>query len=261
MDRRPVGDGHALFSPLLEGAGFLTAFTERMGGESPPPFESLNLGLRTDDRPARVLANRRRVIEALSVPPFAAAEQVHGAQVARVGAGRAGAGFEDHDEALPGADALAVTRPGLPVVVLTADCLPIALASEAEGRLVVVHAGWRGLAAGMLDRAVAAFDDPKGLVAAIGPAIGPCHYEVGQDVAVAVSAGSEAGAVVERREEGLFLDLPGTARKVLRKAGVRRIEAAEECTAHHPDRFFSHRRDGRTGRQALVAMRLSTTVR
>ncbi|HEX9892005.1 MAG TPA: peptidoglycan editing factor PgeF [Actinomycetota bacterium] len=258
MDRRPLGDGHALFSPLLEGAGFLAAFTERTGGESPPPFESLNLGLRTEDRPARVLANRRRVIQALDVPPFAVAEQVHGAEVARVGDKRAGAGFEDHDEALPGADALTVTRPGLPVAVLTADCLPIALASEAEGRLVAVHAGWRGLAAGIPDRALTAFEDPEGVVAVIGPAIGPCHYQVGEDVALAVASGSEAGAVVERREDGLFLDLAGTARKILRGAGVRKVEVAGECTAHLPERFFSHRRDGETGRQALVAMRLST---
>jgi hypothetical protein len=177
-----------------------------------------------------------------------------------VGEKRAGAGFDQPDRALPGADALAVTRPALPVAVLTADCLPVALASAAEGRLVVAHAGWRGLAAGILDRTLAAFDSAKGVVATIGPAIGPCHYQVGEDVALAVAAGSEAGAVTERRDGSLWLDLEGTAARVLRRAGLRRIEPAGLCTACHEDRFFSHRRDGPTGRHALVAMRLSTTA-
>jgi copper oxidase (laccase) domain-containing protein len=90
----------------------------------------------------------------------------------------------------------------------------------------------------------------------VGPAIGPCHYEVREDVALAVAAGSPAGAVTERREGRLFLDLPGTAARVLRNGGVRTIDRAETCTACEPERFYSHRRDGVSGRQALIAMRL-----
>jgi YfiH family protein len=157
---------------------------------------------------------------------------------------------------VPAADGLLATRPGLPLAILTADCLPIALASPAEGLVAVVHAGWRGLAAGILEQAVSRFDRPGGLRAAIGPAIGPCHYEVGEDVALAVAAGSDAGAVTDRRGGRLYLDLAGTAARVLRRAGVRHLQRAEECTACEEGRFFSHRRDGVTGRQAMVAVRV-----
>ena len=117
----------------------------------------------------------------------------------------------------------------------------------------MVHAGWRGLAAGIVDRVL---DRVRGgtPVAAVGPAIGPCHYEVGEDVAEAVADGSPAGAVVERRRGRIFLDLPATVEAVLRRGGVADVDLAGECTACHPERFFSHRRDGVTGRQAVVAL-------
>lgn len=238
----------------LEDAGFLVAFTERRGGVSEPPYATLNLGFRTGDRPEDVRENRQKVVDALGVPPFAIAAQVHGAGVVRVGEGRAGVGF-DGSSPVARADALAVTRPRVPVGILVADCLPVALASPREGLLLAVHAGWRGLAAGILDEAMRSFERPGGVRAAVGPAIGPCHYEVGEDVALAVAAGSAAGAVTERRAGRVHLDLPATARRVLRAAGVRRIEVAEVCTACEEGRFFSHRRDEITGRQALVAMR------
>lgn len=230
------------------------AFTERTGGSSPTPYDSLNLGLRTEDDPDRVIDNRRQLIDALDVPPFAVGEQVHQAGVARIGKQHSGAGFEEPSSAIGGADALSVSQEGLPVAVLAADCLPIALAAPEDHLLVVVHAGWRGMAAGILGRAMAAFESPTDVHAVIGPAIGPCHYEVWADVAGSVAAGSEAGAVTERRDGSLYLDLPATAVRSFRAAGVRRIEVSELCTACLPDRFFSHRRDGVTGRQALVAM-------
>jgi YfiH family protein len=254
--RRLNGGTRAVVSTVLEREGFLAAFTERGGGVSEAPYESLNLGLHVGDRDDAVLENRRRVVAALDVPPFATAHQVHGSALARVGESRAGAGFEDPSEALSDADALAVTRDRLPVAVLVADCLPIALASPAEGRLVAVHVGWRGLAAGVVQQAAGAFDDPRTVLAAFGPAIGPCHYEIGDEVALAVAAAAGVGVVTQRRDGRLFLDLAGTADRVLRTAGVRRVERTELCTACEPARFFSHRRDGRTGRQALVAMRL-----
>jgi polyphenol oxidase len=255
VERRPLGDGVvALVSATLEGRGVLAAFTERIGGTSPPPFESLNLGLRTGDHPGRVVANRRRLVEALGTGPFATGEQVHGTRLARVGPGRAGAGFLRAHEAVPETDALGVARRRLPVAILVADCVPVVLASE--DLVVAVHAGWRGMAGGILDRAVAAFEDRRILAAAVGPAIGPCHYEVGEDVAAAVHEASSGGAVVQRREGRTFLDLPGTVARSLRGAGVRSMDLAEECTACQPDRFFSYRRDGPTGRQAAVVMRL-----
>lgn len=257
MERRKLaGDIHALVPRALEGRGFLAAFTERTGGVSAGPFETLNLGLATGDRRASVEENRGRVLGALGVPPPALARQVHGARVVRVGAGRAGAGWDGRAGPIADADALLVSRAGLPVAVLVADCLPIALADPAAGLLAVVHAGWRGLAAGVIERALARFPAPRRLLAAIGPAVGPCHYEVGEDVALAVAAGSEAGAVTARRGGRVRLDLAATAARVLRAAGVRRLEAAGACTACEEGRFFSHRRDGRTGRQALIAVRL-----
>lgn len=257
MDRRRLNDDtHALVAPHLEDRGFLAVFSERESGVSRPPYATLNLAFHTGDEPERVRRNRRRLIEALGIPPFGQLRQAHGSRLVRVGEKRAGEGFDDPDAAVEEADAAAMSRPGVPLAILTADCLPIALASPGEGRLVVVHAGWRGMAAGVLGRALGAFDRPSGVLAAIGPAIGPCHYEVGEDVALSVAAASAEGARTERRNGRLFLDLPGTAARVLRAAGVRRIDRAEECTACEEDRFFSHRRDGRTGRQAMVAMRL-----
>ncbi len=255
MERRQLKHGiHALVPATLEASGFFTAFTERMGGVSPAPYDTLNLGLRTKDAPPRVVENRRRITEALGVPAFATGEQVHGSNLVHVGPRRAGAGFEDPQGAVPRADALAVRRRATPIAVLVADCMPIALGSPRERLLVVAHAGWRGVAAGILARAIGAFERPSEVRAAVGPAIGPCHYEVGDDVAAAVSAGSGVGAVNERRSGRRLLDLPATAARVFRAAGVRRVEVSGLCTACHDDRFFSHRRDGPTGRQAVVAM-------
>ena len=254
MERRDLGNGaHALVSSSLEQQGFLVAFTERTGGMSSAPYDSMNLGLRTGDHRDRVMDNRRRLIGALAIPPFAAGEQVHGAKVVRVGKQHSGAGFEEPRSAIGGADALSVSQQDLPVAVLTADCLPIALATPEE-QLVVVHAGWRGLAGGILARAIAAFERPSLVCAAIGPAIGPCHYEVGEDVAEAVAAGAGTEPVTERKKGGLYLDLRRTAVRTFRAAGIHQIEITDLCTACLPDRFFSYRRDGVTGRQALVAM-------
>jgi YfiH family protein len=255
LDRRELEEGaYALVSTTLESRGFLAAFTERTGGVSAPPFDTLNLGLRTDDARGRVIHNRRRLIESLNVAPFAAGEQVHGSRLARVGRKNAGAGFDDPRGVIAGVDALSVTHRNLPVAVLVADCLPIALASPREQLLVVVHAGWRGVADGILTRAVGEFERIPEVVAVIGPAIGPCHYEVGEEVVRAVSAGSGDAALSERRGGRQYLDLPGTAARSLRNAGLRHVEVSELCTACLPDRFFSYRRDGWTGRQALISM-------
>ena len=257
FERRALGrSGYALVSVSLERAGFLAAFTERTGGTSPEPFDSLNLSQAMGDDARLVAANRRRVLDALGLRPFASAEQVHGAGVARVGRRRAGAGFRDAESRIPKTDALVTSAVGLPLAILTADCVPIAMASPESGLLAVVHAGWRGLAAGILPKAARAFDDPADVRVAIGPAIGPCHYEVGEEVADAVGRASETGAVTERRGGRVFLDLAGTTRRVLRSLGIRRVDVADLCTACERRRFFSHRRDGpRTGRQALVAVR------
>lgn len=257
MERRTLDHGiDVLVAGEFERSGFLVAYTERTGGVSEPPFDTLNVGYATGDRREHVKENRERLAGALGFGAFAVSRQVHGAELVRVGERRAGAGFEGPPSPLGGADALAVSWPRLPVAVLVADCVPLALASSEQELLVAVHAGWRGLAADVVGRALRAFERPSRVLAAIGPSIGPCHYEVGEDVARAVAAGSDAGAITERRDGRLFLDLPGTVARGLRAAGVRKIDRAELCTACEPARFFSHRQGGQTGRQAMVAARL-----
>lgn len=256
LERRTLPGGvTALVSTAFEDDGFLAAFTERTGGASSGSFRSLNLGSRTADDPTAVAANRAQVCGALDIAGFARAEQVHGGRSATVRPEDAAAGFDRPDAAIAGVDALATTERDVALAVVTADCVPLALADPRRGRLAVVHAGWRGVAAGVVATAVAGFADPTSILAAIGPAIGPDHYEVGEDVARAVSSATEEGAVVSRMNGTVRLDLPATVARVLRELGVRRVERDPSCTACEDERFFSHRRDGPTGRQALVAVR------
>ena len=251
MDRRSLGGIDVLVSTELEERGFLGAFTERAGGVSAEPFGSLNLGGGTGDDPEAVVRNRRRTAQALGIGSFSLLRQVHGTTLVPV-ADPAASGFADPEGPSPEGDAAVARGRGLPVAILTADCVPIALASGSEGSTVAVHAGWRGLAAGLIDRAIEVFERPAGVVAAIGPAIGPCHYEVGEEVARAVHDGTGGLVPPERRDGRLYLDLPGTVEARLRAAGVPTVDRALECTACESARFFSHRRDGVTGRQALI---------
>lgn len=255
LERRDLGEGMAVLVPTrLESDGFLVAFTERTGGGSRGSFASLNLGGRGDDR-RLVVENRRRLAGALGLPGFACPEQVHATLMVRVGPKRALAGFDGALPMVAGADALVTSSTGVGMAVFGADCVLLALADPAAGTTAVAHAGWRGVAAGAVAAALAAFDHPGRVRAAIGPAIGPDHYEVGQDVALAVSAATQGGAITKRAGTSLHLDLPGTVARILREHGVRSIERAGECTACEPERFFSYRRDGTTGRQALIAAR------
>lgn len=162
---------------------------------------------------------------------------------------------DDVPAPVPVGDVLTTSAPGVPLSVLVADCVPVALADPATGRVAAVHAGWRGIVAGVLEAAVAAFPRPQVLLAAVGPAVGPDHYEVGPDVAGAVSRAAPQ-AVVVQAGEALRLDLGATVERTLRNLGVGRVDRAELCTACLPQRFFSYRRDRRTGRQALVAWRV-----
>jgi YfiH family protein len=253
FERRTTPDGIAwLISNPLRGRGVIAAFTERTGGESAAPFGSLNLGFKEGDLPDAVRRNRELVVEALGCPPFATAQQVHGSLVGDVGPAQAGQGFHDL-EGLEGCDALVTSEREVPLAILTADCVPIAMT---DGRRVAaVHAGWKGLRARVLAVALTHFPDPSEVTAAIGPAIGPCHYEVGEEVVRQVAHGVRGEAVAERRDGSWFLDLAATAAGVLRARGVEDVHGTGLCTACEAGRFFSYRRDGRTGRQAMVAMR------
>jgi len=258
LEGRALTGGVAALVPAeFEAAGFTVAFTERSGGVSGGSFQSLNLGLRSGDDPELVKMNRQRLCESVGVEEFACGKQVHGTRIERIDRGRSGSGYLDPAEALTATDGLITDHPGVALTVLTADCVPVALADPSEGRLAVVHAGWRGIAGGIVGEALAAFDRPSEIIAAIGPAIGPDHYEVGDDVARAVGTACPTGAVTRRVGTRLFLDLSASIAAILEEAGVESIARTQLCTACETDRFYSYRRDGITGRQGVVAARVS----
>lgn len=218
------------------------AFSSRLGGCSEGDFESLNLGVLTDDDTTSVLENRRRLSRSLGLDPdrFAIGRQIHGAEIA-VHQGVPDQGSWAHGEPQPAeGDGQVVSEPDCPALVFVADCLPIAVAGERS--IGMLHGGWRGLAAGIVGRGVQTTE------AVIGPGVGPCCFEVGDEVLRAFSPLGPGLA------EGRMLDLPEVARRLLERAGVERIESAGICTRCEPELFFSHRGQGpRTGRQAGLA--------
>jgi YfiH family protein len=227
--------------------GATAVFSTRLGGISSPPFDSLNLGLLTEDARDAVIENRARLAAALGFPPerVAIARQVHGAELVAHDAPQAPSPFADPGSAIAEADGHVTSLPSLPLLVFVADCVPVALAGP--GGVAMLHCGWRGLAAGIVARGVEAVGSTE---AAIGPAIGPCCYEVGEEVL------DEFAGLGPGTASGRMLDLPEVTRGLLRAAGVDRIESSELCTSCERDLFFSHRRDaGRTGRQAGLAWR------
>jgi YfiH family protein len=222
--------------------GYEIAFTTRVGGVSEGPYASLNLGRKSGDEPARADENRRIACEAIgaAVEKLALNFQVHSSRVLRAAPALRG----EH------ADGLWTDEPGLPILAMSADCLPIALvrARATEPAVAVLHAGWRGLLSGIV---AAGVDELGGgeLAAAIGPAIGPCCYEVGEEVAAPFRERFGDDVMCERR-----LDLWTSAERALRAAGVGHVQRFDRCTACEPETFFSHRRDnGRTGRQGVIA--------
>jgi YfiH family protein len=208
-------------------------FTTRRGGVSEGPYDALNLGLWTDDDPARVRDNRARV-ERLGGGRLAQGHQVHGTRVVHA-----------DPEATTDADGQVTARAGVAPIVLVADCLPIALIAP-EG-VAMLHAGWRGLAGGIVAegvRALRALGAGGRIAAAIGPGAGPCCYEVGPEVHAALGT------------RGRTVDLKAIAAARLREAGVDEVHDCGLCTMCDPGSFFSHRRDGGvTGRQAGLAWR------
>jgi YfiH family protein len=219
--------------------------TTREGGVSEGEHGTLNLGTRCGDDPGRVAANRRAVQAHLPAVP-AWLVQVHGTAVA------------DLDEAdatlarvASPADAAVTSRPGRVAVVLTADCLPVFLCREDGSRVAVAHAGWRGLAAGVLENAVAALgEDAARVLAWLGPAIGPEAFEVGPEVREAFVAVDEAAAGAFRAHRGdrYLADLYALARGRLARAGVASVSGGGFCTYTESERFFSYRRVRESGR-------------
>jgi polyphenol oxidase len=241
--------------------GVVAAFTGRSGGASEGPYQALNLGLRVGDDLRRALSNRRRAATVLGLAglPWAVARQVHSARVLRVARADLGPGPPEGRPPVGEGDGLVTDEPGLVLAALTADCAPVLLADPAAGVVGAVHAGWRGLAAGVVEAGVAALAglgaDPAATVGLVGPAVGGCCYEVGADVRAAVGDRYPA-ALATTREGRPSLDPAAGAAEALARAGVGEVRVAGECTFDLAGRFFSHRRDhGVTGRQAgLVAL-------
>ncbi|MGA0025060.1 MAG: peptidoglycan editing factor PgeF [Burkholderiales bacterium] len=221
--------------------------TTRDGGVSSGPYASLNLGTRTDDDPAAVAANRARLQAHLPQPPKWLA-QVHGSTVVDAD------GLAD----IPSADASIARQPDTVCAILIADCLPILFTDRSGSCVAAAHAGWRGLAGGVIANTVARMPaDPGELLAYIGPGIGPAAFEVGDDVlhAFCDEAPENRSAFAALRPGKWLCDLPALARVALRRAGLTRIYGGNDCTVSDPQRFFSYRRDKLTGRMAALIWR------
>jgi YfiH family protein len=232
------------------GPGVGALMTTRAGGASRAPFDTLNLGGSGGDDPSDVAENRRRFEAALGVPTRYL-RQVHGARVVRLRHAEGGTSE---------ADAAMTTEPGLACTVLVADCLPVLFAAPAARGVAAAHAGWRGLAAGVLEATVEALCEatasaPAELAAWLGPCIGPRRFEVGADVLEALGSGSATRFDLRPRADGAprwLADLPGLARDRLAALGVSRIGGGAWCTVEDASRFFSFRRDRTTGRMAAA---------
>jgi purine-nucleoside/S-methyl-5'-thioadenosine phosphorylase / adenosine deaminase len=220
------------------------AFSTRIGGLSEAPYDSLNVGILTGDDPERVGENRRRLAASIERDPqgVVMARQDHGAELRRHDAPQEPRVFAGAVKSSDRADGQVTSNPDLTPLVLVADCLPVAMVGA--GGVAMAHCGWRGLAGGIVAGAAEAVEAEA---AAIGPGIGPCCYEVGEEVLTAF-------ADLDGVARGRMLDLTAVATALLERAGVGTIESSGLCTSCHPELFYSHRRDGeRTGRQGGLA--------
>lgn len=260
--RREAGEV-VWFEPVeaLGGVGRLV-MTTRRGGISRAPYDSLNLGFHVSDVEERVRLNRRTVrglLDRRLLDPVVG-EQVHSACARTVGELHAGTRWQQRETALGNTDALITSSRRLPLVILVADCLPIALVDPVRGVAAAVHAGWRGLAGGILENTLAQMQRTWGslapdVIAWVGPGIGPCCYEVGSEVAQQFPGFTLPGLP----GKGAHLDLRAAANDRLVRAGLlgENLTGLPLCTSCEPDLFFSHRRATKeglstTGRQAMI---------
>ena len=221
--------------------GATAAFSTRVGGVSEPPYDALNVAIMTGDDRDAVRENRRKLASALERDPdgVVMGRQVHGAELREHRVPQEPKVFADVVRSPDEVDAHSTADPALTPLVMVADCLPVALAGR--GGVAMAHCGWRGLAGGIVAEAAEAVD---ARAAAVGPGIGPCCYEVGDEVLAEF-------ADLDDVAEGRMLDLTAVARGLLARAGVTEVQSADLCTSCNPELFYSHRRDGeRTGRQA-----------
>jgi purine-nucleoside/S-methyl-5'-thioadenosine phosphorylase / adenosine deaminase len=224
--------------------GARAAFSTRIGGVSEAPYEALNVAILTGDDRDRVHENRSRLAGSIERDPngVVMARQVHGSDLRRHNAPQEPRVYADVVKSPDRVDAQATSNPDLTPLVMVADCLPVALVGP--GGVAMAHCGWRGLAGGIV---AAAAGEVQAEAAAIGPGVGPCCYEVGEEV---LTAFEDLDGVAR----GRMLDLTAVATALLDRAGVTAVEASGLCTSCNSELFYSHRRDGeRTGRQAGLA--------
>lgn len=243
------------FSNLAQCDGLIHGVFTRLGGVSRPPFAALNVGRSVGDDQEAVEANHALICEMLGIPrqAIATAHQVHGANVSIVGS-------EDGGKAMPETDALVTNAPGVFLLLRFADCVPLLLYDPVRRAVGLVHAGWKGTIGGIAREAISALKEaygcrPSDMLAAIGPSIGPCCYQVGEDVGRLVKVQLADWPMLLKQDENgsLHFDLWYANRLQLIRSGIEQIEVAGVCTACHSDEFFSHRADGgRTGRFAVV---------
>jgi YfiH family protein len=225
-------------------SGARAAFSTRIGGVSEAPYEALNVAILTGDDHARVHENRSRLAGSIERDPdgVVMARQVHGSDVRRHNAPQEPRVYADVVKSPDRVDAQVTSNPDLTPLVMVADCLPVALVGP--GGVAMAHCGWRGLAGGIV---AAAAGEVEAEAAAVGPGVGPCCYEVGEEV---LTAFEDLDGVAR----GRMLDLTAVATALLERAGVTAVEASGLCTSCNSELFYSHRRDGeRTGRQAGFA--------
>ena len=227
---------------------YVVAFSTRVGGVSEGPYESLNLGILTADDPARAVENRRLLAQRVGIDPERTrmAWQQHGAVVRKASP----EGILTPGTRHEACDGWWSDEPGQGMMLLTADCLPVAIvrANGDAPALAVLHVGWRGLLEGIVESGVAALGGGR-LAAVVGPGIGPCCYEVGLDVAEPFRGRFGPDVLADGK-----LDLWRAVEVALNDAGVAEVERTDLCTFCHPELFFSHRRDrGITGRQGVIA--------
>jgi len=225
--------------PLPEGVE--ARFSGRRGGVSVAPYNAFNLGDHVGDLPEAVDANRQALLKAL---PDAAQiqwlEQVHGTDI-----------YQAPRFGVPRADASYTKEAGVVCAVMTADCLPVLFCNKEGTQVAAAHAGWRGLAAGVLLETLKTFPEPDRVTACLGPAIGPAAFEVGPEVKGAF-AGAPSSCFRAGEGDRLFADLFGLARWQLKQAGIASVFGGGVCTYAKKDEYFSYRRDGVTGRQASL---------
>lgn len=238
--------------------GVIMAFSARHGGVSPPPFQSLNMGLHVEDRAELVLANRKRLLDLwdLGLQQLVCCQQIHGSQVVCVSQEMTGLGAKDYSTSIPDMDAMTTDHAGIILATFYADCLPVFFFDPQKRVVGIAHSGWKGTMGRIVSNTVNTMVQVYGskaenLEVFIGPGIGPCCFQVQADLAKKVTAAFPEFDVIMDRNREIFWDLSLTNFKILCQAGVdpHKIMDCGICTSCNTDSFFSHRREnGETGR-------------